>query len=364
MRYFVEVSLLCSVTAPPNGATGTPWCPTAPLGHCGALELPAPGRFESNEEPDGGPNDSIGIKFPYLRYRAETFLWHCGCVVASFRELIMSRSDSVRPVPARPSLTPLPPEGTPRSSRVSIPPDGAPRSSRPPGAPEADIRVEDSGSIRDIVLDRRGRKNALTLPMYETLQGFLRDATIDERINVVVLRSAGGAFCIGDDVGLVGAPGQAPTPSADLDLDAVARAQSQFLSSLAAFRKPIVAAVNALAVGIGAMMLLYCDIVVASEFAAFEFSSVRLGMVPDPIACALLHSRIGLQRASEWLLLSERVKADEALRLGLVNAVVPLENLHGSTRARAEALAALPQRVARETKRMLHGPLRLVPSGF
>jgi enoyl-CoA hydratase/carnithine racemase len=277
----------------------------------------------------------------------------------------MSRSDSVRPVdPAagRPSLTPIPPDGSPRSSRISIPPDGAPRSSRPPGAPEADIRVEDSGAIRDIVLDRRGRKNALTLPMYETLQGFLRDATIDERIHVVVLRSAGGAFCIGDDVGLVAAPGQAPTPS--VDLDAVARAQSQFLSSLAAFRKPIVAAVNGLAVGIGAMMLLYCDIVVASEFAAFEFSSVRLGMVPDPIPCALLQSRIGLHRSSEWLLLSERVKADEALRLGLVNAVVPLENLHGSTRARAEALAALPQRVARETKRMLHGPLRLVPSGF
>jgi|HubBroStandDraft_2_1064218.scaffolds.fasta_scaffold63742_2 enoyl-CoA hydratase/carnithine racemase len=277
----------------------------------------------------------------------------------------MSRSESVRPVAppgAPPSLTPAPPEGAPRSSRTSIPPDGIPRSSRPPSQPEADIRVEDSGSIRDIVLDRRGRKNALTLPMYETLQGLLRDATIDERINVVVLRSAGGAFCIGDDVGLVAVPGETPTPS--VDLDAVARAQSQFLSSLAAFRKPIVAAVNGLAVGIGAMMLLYCDVVIASEFAAFEFSSARLGMVPDPIACALLHSRIGLQRASEWLLLSERVKADEAHRLGLVNAVVPLENLHGSTRARAQALAAIPQRVARETKRMLHGPLRLVPSGF
>lgn len=277
----------------------------------------------------------------------------------------MSRSDSMRPVEpsaARPSLTPVPPEGATRSSRPSIPPDGVPRSSRPPSQPEADIRVEDSGSIRDIVLDRRGRKNALTLPMYETLQGFLRDATIDERINVVVLRSAGGAFCIGDDVGLAAAPGETPTPS--VDLDAVARAQSQFLSSLAAFRKPIVAAVNGLAVGIGAMMLLYCDVVIASEFAAFEFSSARLGMVPDPIACALLHSRIGLQRASEWLLLSERVKAEEAHRLGLVNAVVPLENLHGSTRARAQALAAIPQRVARETKRMLHGPLRLVPSGF
>jgi enoyl-CoA hydratase/carnithine racemase len=224
--------------------------------------------------------------------------------------------------------------------------------------PEADIRVEDNGPIRDIILDRRGRKNALTLGMYEVLQGALRDAANDERTNVVVLRSAGGAFCIGDDVGAV--PGQTETPG--VDLDAVARAQSEFLRNLSAFRKPIVAAVNGLAVGVGAMMLLYCDVVIASEFAAFEFSSARLGMVPDAIACALLESRIGLQRASEWLLLSERVKADEALRLGLVNAVVPLESLYGSTRARAQALADLPQRVARETKRMLHGPVRLVPT--
>jgi enoyl-CoA hydratase/carnithine racemase len=241
---------------------------------------------------------------------------------------------------------------------MSIPPDGSPRSSRPPSQPEADIRVEDAASIRDIILDRRGRKNALTLAMYDALQGALRDAADDERTSVVVLRSAGGAFCIGDDVGLVAAPGE--TPTATVDLDAVARAQGDFLAALSAFRKPIVAAVNGLAVGVGAMMLLYCDVVIASEFAAFEFSSARLGMVPDPTACALLESRIGLQRASEWLLLSERVKAEEALRLGLVNAVVPLESLYGSTRARAQALAAIPQRVARETKRMLHGPLRLV----
>jgi enoyl-CoA hydratase/carnithine racemase len=263
----------------------------------------------------------------------------------------------------------------PRSSRTPPPPEGAPRSSRPPS--EGDIRIEDSAAIRDIILDRRGRKNALTPAMYESLKSAFRDAADDDATNVVVLRSAGGAFCIGDDLGLPiatggtgrdsvtppppGTTGDVPTPT--VDLDAVARAQSDFLRALAAFRKPVVAAVNGLAGGVGAMMLLYCDVVVASEFAAFEFSSVRFGLVPDATASALLEARIGLQRASEWLLLSERVKADEALRLGLVNAVVPLENLYGSTRARALALAALPQRVARETKRMLRGPLRLVPGG-
>jgi enoyl-CoA hydratase/carnithine racemase len=235
----------------------------------------------------------------------------------------------------------------------------APRSSRPPTQSEADIRVEDVASIREIILDRRGKKNALTLAMYEVLQASLRDATDDERTSVIVIRSARGAFCVGDDV--VSPSTDAET--SDADLDAFAHAQTEFLRTLAGFRKPIIASVNGLAQGVGAMMLLYCDVVVASEFAAFEFSSARLGMVPDAASCALLETRVGLQRASEWLLLGERVRADEALRLGLVNAVVALENLHGSTRARAQALAALPQRVARETKRLLHEALRLVPVG-
>jgi enoyl-CoA hydratase/carnithine racemase len=229
----------------------------------------------------------------------------------------------------------------------------APRSSRPPG--DADIRIEDAAGIRDIVLDRRGRKNALTLSMYEVLKSALSDAANDERTNVVVLRSAGGAFCVGDDV----APVEGGAAAASVDT--FARAQVDFLHTLDGFRKPLVAAVNGLAVGAGAMMLLYCDVVIASEFAAFEFSSARLGMIPDPRSCAILEARIGLQRATEWLLLGERVKADEALRLGLVNTVVPLENLHGSTRARAQALSSLSPRVACETKRLLHSHLRWMP---
>jgi enoyl-CoA hydratase/carnithine racemase len=229
---------------------------------------------------------------------------------------------------------------------------GPPRSSRPPPAPEGDIRVESKEAVRDIVLDRRGKKNALTLEMYETLNKALRSAAEDDKTKVVVFRSSGGAFCIGDDIELDPAGGAGP----GVDLDAFSRAQSKFLRALATFEKPAIAAVNGLAAGVGAMMLLYCDLVVASEFAAFEFSLVRRGIVPDRTSCTLLESRIGLQRASEWLLLGERIKADEALRLGLVNAVVPLENLHGSTLARAQLLASLPQEAARETKRILREP--------
>jgi enoyl-CoA hydratase/carnithine racemase len=214
--------------------------------------------------------------------------------------------------------------------------------------------MDDGGSIRDIVLDKRSRKNALTLGMYAALGTALEEAAHVDQCHVVVLRSAGGAFCLGSDLN-----------EADdaATVEAFDQAQNEFLRTLASFQKPIVAAVSGLAVGVGAAMLLHCDIVVASEFAAFEFSSAKLGRAPDALTCKLLESRIGLQRASEWLLLGERIKADEALRLGLVNAVVPLENLHGSTRARAQALAELPPRVARETKHLLHEPDRLRAKG-
>jgi 2-(1,2-epoxy-1,2-dihydrophenyl)acetyl-CoA isomerase len=253
-------------------------------------------------------------------------------------------------------------QGPPRSSRPPAPSEsdqGPPRSSRPPAPSEGDIRIESKREIRDIVLDRRDKKNALTLEMYATLLAALRSAADDERTSVVVFRSSGGAFCIGDYIEM----NQGGSQAQGEEVEAFSRARADFLQALADFGKPIVASVNGLAAGVGAMMLLCCDLVVASEFSAFEFSAVKRGIVPDPASCARLESRIGLQRASEWLLLGERIKADEALRLGLVNAVVPLENLYGSTVARAQLLASLPQRAARETKRILRERSTLRPNG-
>ncbi len=220
--------------------------------------------------------------------------------------------------------------------------------------PEREVRVEDDGAIRDVILDRRSKKNAITLGMYVALGDAVSEAAANDATRVLLIRSSGGAFTIGNEI--VTSSGGEADPAA---LEAFSQAEGTFLKTLAGFPKPIVAAVNGLAVGIGAMMLLYCDLVIASEFAAFEFSSARQGTVPHPLSCALLEARIGLQRASEWLLLGERVKADEVLRLGLINAIVPLENLHTSARTRAEALSRLPRRAALETKRLLHEPMRI-----
>ncbi len=236
------------------------------------------------------------------------------------------------------------------SSAFEADPAGGPRSS---SRPELGVRIEDLGKIRSVVLDRRSKKNALTMGMYQALTRTLEEAANSDAVHVVLLSSAGGAFSVGSDLTAIvsGDGGEA-------ECEAFARATRDFLRTLASFPKPIVAAVNGLAVGVGATLLLHCDFVLASQFAAFEFSFAQLAMTPDAASSVLLGERIGLQRASEWLFLGERIKAETLLRFGLVNAIVPLEELATTSLARADALAALPQGAVRETKRLLREPLR------
>jgi enoyl-CoA hydratase/carnithine racemase len=189
--------------------------------------------------------------------------------------------------------------------------------------------------------------------MYRRLTEALEEAASDPDTHVVQLGSSGGAFSVGSDLSELG--------SGTVDaarFEEFASAVRDFLLTLVSFPKAIVAAVNGLAVGMGATMLLHCDVVVASPFAVFEFSSAKLLTGLDATSGVLLGARVGLQRASEWLLFGERVDAATLLQFGLVNTVVPLENLANSVRARAEALASLPQHAVRETKRVLREPLR------
>jgi len=232
------------------------------------------------------------------------------------------------------------------------------QSSIPPsGRLEAGVRVEDSGAIREVILDRRSMKNAITIAMYRRLTAALREAASDPGTHVVQFSSSGGAFSVGSDLSELG------TGSADpARLEEFALAVRDFLLTLVSFPKSIVAGVNGLAFGMGATMLLHCDVVVASPFAAYEFSSAKLATGLDATSGVLLGARVGLQRASEWLLFGERISANVLLQFGLVNAVVPLENLASSVRARAEALASLPQQAVCETKRLLREPLRAAVS--
>jgi enoyl-CoA hydratase/carnithine racemase len=186
--------------------------------------------------------------------------------------------------------------------------------------------------------------------MYGALADALTSADTDDATAVVLLTAAGDTFSAGNDLSDFlrdnkSAPG-GPRPG------------SRFLRAIAFFSKPIVAAVPGLAIGVGATMLLHCDVVIASERSVLQFPFTRLGLVPEAASTVLLPARVGLQRASQWLLLGERIDADEALRSGLVTTVVAPDALASTARSRAEALAKLPPGAVRETKRLIRGPLR------
>jgi enoyl-CoA hydratase/carnithine racemase len=214
------------------------------------------------------------------------------------------------------------------------------------------VRVEDAAKVRKITLDRPAKKNALTVAMYAALDGALSAAATDDRISVVQIGAVGDAFCAGNDIvdfmraATGAAEGLSPRPAAS------------FLQTLASFPKPLVAAVNGLAIGIGATLLLHCDYVVASSAAAFQFPFSRLALVPEAGSSVLLPARVGAQRAAEWLLFGDRIDAETALRSGLVNAVVAPNALEGAATTRVRALADLAIGSLVETKRLLREPQR------
>jgi enoyl-CoA hydratase/carnithine racemase len=228
---------------------------------------------------------------------------------------------------------------------------GAPRAGF--ARPEAAVRVEDTGTIREVVLDRPSRKNALTIATYRALTAAFSDAATNNQSHVVILASSGGPFSVGNDFGdlLEGSQGAS-------DGEEFASAAGAFLRTLASFPKPIVAAVGGLAVGAGATILLHCDVVIAATTAAFEFPSTQLGILPDAGSSLLLATRVGFQRATELLLFGDRVDVETAYRLGLVNAIVAREDLASAAMARAEALTRLPQGTVLELKRLMREPQR------
>jgi enoyl-CoA hydratase/carnithine racemase len=182
--------------------------------------------------------------------------------------------------------------------------------------------------------------------MYRELEAALRAADEDAAVRVVLLTANGDTFCAGNDIADFLAGGQ---------LDFASAPPLQFVRALLAFDKPLVAAVNGPAVGVGATMLLSCDLVYASEQAKLSMPFVSLGLVPEAASSLLLPARVGHAVASEMLLLGRVIDARRALELRLVNQVVPSGDLDVAARQAATELAAKPPFALRATRKLLLG---------
>jgi enoyl-CoA hydratase/carnithine racemase len=206
------------------------------------------------------------------------------------------------------------------------------------------VTLARDGDVLVIRLNRPEKKNAMTRAMYDAVIAAFADADRDG-LGAIVIAGSGGSFMAGNDLADFLAAAEKPG-----DLSAL-----HFITALAKLETPLVAAVDGVAVGVGTTMLLHCDLVYAAPTARFRLPFVDLGLVPEAASSLLLQRRVGLAKASELLLLAEPFDAAEALRLGLVNAVVPADRLLAHALDQAKKLAAKPRESIAATRRLMRG---------
>jgi enoyl-CoA hydratase/carnithine racemase len=213
------------------------------------------------------------------------------------------------------------------------------------------VTVEVADGVQTIRFDRPEASNALTSEMYEMAADAISIAERDSRVRVILIGGSPGMFTVGHDIGDLrnfaetGAFGASPI---------------RFLKTLATVDKPVVAAVDGLAVGIGTTLLLHCDFVVASEWSILSAPFADLGLSPEAASSLLAPRMLGYHSAFELLVMGEQYDAQRALQAGLVSKVVPAEEVETAAFGFARALATKPPEAVRTARRLLRGDRREV----
>ncbi len=208
-----------------------------------------------------------------------------------------------------------------------------------------EILIHEAGGVLELRFNRPDKKNAITGAMYDALTAALGDASARSAVRAVLITGEGDIFTAGNDIKdfLAMSGGLAGTSA------------GQFIRAAATFSKPLVAAVNGPAIGIGTTLLLHCDLVYASPEASLSVPFVDLGLVPEAGSSLLLPARVGSARASALLLLGEPMDAEAAHAAGLVTALVPAAGLREHARDKARKLAAKPPAALAATRALMRG---------
>ncbi|MFD9002743.1 enoyl-CoA hydratase/isomerase family protein [Streptomyces sp. NPDC059582] len=240
------------------------------------------------------------------------------------------------------------PSGSPASS-------GSPDSSHGSGkSAESWIRHTTDNQVSHITLNRPEALNALTPDQRERIIGLLFEASGDPDVRAVVITGTGRGFCSGAD--LRAGPTAGERVAGDVARTLRLGAQ-RLVAAVLDCEKPVIAAVNGTAAGLGAHLALACDLVLAAESARFIEVFVRRGLVPDGGGAYLLPRLVGPRRAKELMFFGDALTAPDAERLGLVNRVVPDAELARTARAWAERLATGPTRALALTKQLVNASL-------
>jgi 2-(1,2-epoxy-1,2-dihydrophenyl)acetyl-CoA isomerase len=210
------------------------------------------------------------------------------------------------------------------------------------------LEITRDGAVATVILNRPEALNAWNELLAEELRDAVSQVAQDETVRCVTLTGRGRAFCAGADV----KAGFPATASGHPDIHTrLVEVHHPIIMGLREMPKPVIAAVNGPAAGIGCSLALACDLVIAADSAYLMLAFVRIGLAPDGGASAFVHVRAGLSRGLEMALLGEPIPARRALDWGLVNRVVPDAELDDIVAAMAVQLAAGPTRAYAAIKR-------------
>ncbi|MDD5748420.1 MAG: enoyl-CoA hydratase/isomerase family protein [Actinomycetota bacterium] len=201
------------------------------------------------------------------------------------------------------------------------------------------IKIEIENGIGWIILDRPEKLNAMDLNMLEEIGEAAIFTANSKEIRVAIITGRGRAFSSGLDLGIVSSLREIDI----FEFRSMVRSFQQNFHAFELMEKPVIAMVNGPALGAGMELILACDIVSCSKAAEFGLLEVNLGLVTDLGASFRLPRAIGMQRAKELILTGRKINASEALRIGLVNAIHPPENLKEKTESIARSLMKLSQ---------------------
>ncbi|MFJ5534224.1 enoyl-CoA hydratase/isomerase family protein [Streptomyces sp. NPDC093261] len=219
---------------------------------------------------------------------------------------------------------------------------------------ESLVRHTTDNHVRWLTLNRPASLNAITPDLRERLVQSFLDASADPEVRAVVLTGAGRGFCAGADL----SGGTAAGERIPGDVARTIRGGAQrLIAAVLDCEKPVIAAVNGTAAGLGVHLALACDLVLAAAPARFIEVFVRRGLVPDGGGAYLLPRLVGPQRAKELMFFGDALTAADAERLGLVNRVVPADGLEKAAHAWAARLAAGPTRALALTKQLVNASL-------
>jgi enoyl-CoA hydratase/carnithine racemase len=212
------------------------------------------------------------------------------------------------------------------------------------------IIVADDDATRIITLRRPQKKNAITHEMYRAMSDAIDTAQNNPDIRCIILTGGSGVFTAGNDLEDFLAAGNV-VPQPTQASDAV-----KFLYSLAHNVKPIIAAVDGIAIGIGTTMLFHCDYVLASTTATFSTPFIHLGLVPEGASSLLMPRTMGYQRAFAALVMGRTIDAEDARIAGFVNVVVASGHTEQEARKVAREIAALPAQAVAVARKLLRSP--------